>query len=535
LTAGASALVVVLLAWTRGRRGGRAVWVLALAIFAVSGFHLTGHSGRETWWMALVGHHASLPLVVAILQQEYRFAFADVFLKRALALLGLAGLMLGAWLLADAWVPLADVRLDDPVTFAVLLALWLTAAVAYPPIRRFSGRAVDRYLLSRPDPARQHAAFVRQLAASISEQDVLEVSRDAIASALDARRVILHERPRPIAQDEPVVYVPSRGSRSLASADDAVVVTVATMQAPLPVFVVGDLQHGRRILSDDLDVLDALATAAARRLDALRDERRRLDHAVREQEVGRLATEAELRAVRAQLHPHFLFNALNTVRYLIDAAPDRAGTVLLQLTGVLRAVLRRSSDEFSTLGEEVDLVRSYLAIEQARFESRLQLEIDVPERLHALAVPALLLQPLVENAVVHGISPLRRGGWIRVTATDDVAAAVLRVVVTDSGAGAPVHAFRRPDRVGLASVERRLTLHYGDAAMLHVHSDPGAGTTVCLTLPLQAGTRRLKVRTGGQGEAAVPADRGTRQERDVETGRVERSAETTRAAVEARW
>jgi len=489
LTVGASVLLLLLLATTRRGIEGQRLWVVALAVFAASGFHLTGHDGGETWWMALVGHHASLPLAIAILQQEYRFAFADLFLKRALSMLVLATGLLAAWALAASVVPYSAIRLDDPITFAVILALWLATTMAYPHVRRRTDRFVDAQVLGRLDEASQRGRLVEAIAASETEPGVIAHLEAALAQALHARQVVSVQvtGPRPQGDGAGVVFAPPFPAGVGATRpSDAVLVIVPTVQAPHHALTVGELQHGRRVWSDDLTLLESMANAAARRIDGLRDEQRRLHQAVREQEVGRLATEAELRAVRAQLQPHFLFNALNTVRFLIEASPTRAGEVLMELTGVLRGVLRRSSDEFSTVGEEVEFIRAYLTIEQARFESRLAVAIDVPELLHGMPLPSLLLQPLVENAVRHGIAPTRRGGTVRLTTAIDAAAAHVDFIVEDTGIGAPAAAFTRDGGVGLASVERRLTLHYGPLGTLAVESTPGAGTIVRVRLPIES-------------------------------------------------
>src|SRR5581483_11529114 len=134
--------------------------------------------------------------------------------------------------------------------------------------------------------------------------------------------------------------------------------------------------------------------------------------------------------------PHFLFNALTTIGYLIQTAPDRALNTLLRLTALLRGVLR-SEGEFTTLGRELDIVESYLEIERARFEQRLSVRIDVPTDLRALRIPPLLLQPIVENAVKHGIAPLTEGGEVSVIARLDAANGQhpsLLCTITDSGA-----------------------------------------------------------------------------------------------------
>ena len=140
---------------------------------------------------------------------------------------------------------------------------------------------------------------------------------------------------------------------------------------------IDDLTRGRRFLSDDVAALEAMAIGVARRIDAIRITRERFDREIREQEIGKLATEAELRALRAQINPHFLFNALTTIGYLIQTAPPRALETLLRLTTLLRSVFT-SEGQFTTLGRELDVVESYLDIERARFEDRLCVSIDVP-------------------------------------------------------------------------------------------------------------------------------------------------------------
>src|SRR5207245_9414133 len=122
---------------------------------------------------------------------------------------------------------------------------------------------------------------------------------------------------------------------------------------------------------------EAIAVAVARRVDAIRVTNERYEREIREREIGKLATEAELRALRAQINPHFLFNALTTIGHLIQTAPPRALQTLLRLTALLRGVLR-SEGEYSTLGRELEIIESYLDIERARFEHRLLVRIDVP-------------------------------------------------------------------------------------------------------------------------------------------------------------
>ena len=261
-----------------------------------------------------------------------------------------------------------------------------------------------------------------------------------------------------------------------------------TTEEPRYAITIADIAGGRRFLSDDLATIDAIAGLAGRRIDAIRITSERYDREMREQEIGKLATEAELRALRAQVNPHFLFNALTTIGHLIQTAPPRALDTLMRLTSLLRAVLR-SEGELTTLGRELEVVTAYLDIERARFEDRLRVTIDVPTALAALRVPPLLLQPIVENAVKHGISRSRLGGDVTISARVDRSAGGptrLVLVVQDSGVGVTVEALRRGREVGvgLNNVERRLACQYGAAASLSIRSEPDAGTAVEIHLPV---------------------------------------------------
>jgi two-component system LytT family sensor kinase len=253
---------------------------------------------------------------------------------------------------------------------------------------------------------------------------------------------------------------------------------------------VSELTGGRRLLSGDHAALQTIAALLGRRIDAIRLSRERYARQLREHEMSKLATEAELRALRSQINPHFLFNALTTIGYLVQTAPERALDTLLRLTTLLRGVLR-SEGEFTTLGRELDLIESYLDIERARFEQRLSVTIDVPPELRRQRILPLVLQPLVENAVKHGIAPVREGGEVRVSAhvADDRATLVL--AVTDTGRGATKTQLRRgrAEGVGLANVERRLAAQFGSAASLSIVSTPGGGTTVEIRMPAAASAR----------------------------------------------
>jgi two-component system, LytTR family, sensor kinase len=238
------------------------------------------------------------------------------------------------------------------------------------------------------------------------------------------------------------------------------------------------------LLSDDLTMLDRAGVILARRIDALRLTEERYERMLREREVRTLATEAELRALRAQVNPHFLFNALTTIGYLIQSAPPRALQTLLRLTTLLRSVLR-SEGEFTTLGRERELIECYLQIERERFEERLDVRLDIPENLREVPIPSLIVQPLVENAIKHGIAMARGGGAVVITARLEAAQPRGQVVIAVRNTGAPLRG-RRPasdSGVGLTNVERRLRHYYGEEASLTIGRDPDGATIAELRLP----------------------------------------------------
>jgi LytS/YehU family sensor histidine kinase len=259
---------------------------------------------------------------------------------------------------------------------------------------------------------------------------------------------------------------------------------VATTDLPRYSVRIGDLTAGRRLLSDDLALIDSVVTLAARRIDQIRLTHERYEVQLREEEMLKLTAEAELKALRAQVNPHFLFNALTTIGYLIETAPPRALNTLMQLTALLRGVLK-SEGEFTTLGRELELVEHYLKIEHERFEERLRVRIDVPHALRAHRLPTLVLQPLVENAIKHGVAPSRTGGDVEVQARLD--GDRLRLTVQNSGAPLRTASERRPgEHVGVDNVRRRLAGHYGPDARLTLTTDHDGRTVAELFVPIVA-------------------------------------------------
>src|SRR4029453_17820139 len=440
----------------------------------------------------LLGHHASLPLALAILYEDYRFAFADIFLKRALALLSLVALTFALYIGVVSPLMVGQ-NATDTRAVSVLLGLWIMTAILYPFLRRAAVSFVDRVMLRRADYTKLRADIAQLLTQYETPDDTLDAVCRVLGPALSAHQIgwVKIEESEPARDqlepvtDEIVTLLERSGNRSAF-------VFVPTAEPPYYKINIGILSGGRRLFSDDIAMLDSVAVMVARRIDALRVTHERCEQRLREQEINKLAPDAQLSALRAQVNPHFLFNALTTIGYLVQTAPDRALETLMKLTSLLRAVLR-TDGEFVTLGEELELIVSYLDIEQARFEERLRTIVDVPEELLSLRVPSLLVQPLVENAIKHGITPSRLGGEVSIRAglehsssevKDDLD--MLSVLVSDTGLGASEIDWARGRRtgVGLSNIEERLRSYSGASASLRINSRPGTGTVVELKIPL---------------------------------------------------
>jgi signal transduction histidine kinase len=200
--------------------------------------------------------------------------------------------------------------------------------------------------------------------------------------------------------------------------------------------------------------------------------------------VARIESEAmraNLKALQAQIEPHFLFNTLANVASLVDADPARARRMLESFIRFLRSSLAATRAEHTTLGEDFALIASFLEVIQERMGERLVVSVAVPDELRAFALPPLLLQPIVENAVRHGLEPKVEGGTIKLSARAQPGRVVIEVA--DTGVG-----FRETTSggLGLANIRERLKLTYGDDAKLSIRDNSPVGTLVAIELPRAA-------------------------------------------------
>jgi len=198
-------------------------------------------------------------------------------------------------------------------------------------------------------------------------------------------------------------------------------------------------------------------------------------------QAQRQAAEARLALLQSQLEPHMLFNTLAHLRVLIKLRPDEAQRMLDRLIDYLRATLQASRATEHALAEEFERLSDYLALMQLRMGERLRVALDLPPALAALPVPPLLLQPLVENAIKHGLEPHVDGGELRVSAARAGGRLVLEVA--DSGAGLARATDLPGTGFGLAQVRERLAQRYGDAASFSLQPLPAGGSIARIEIP----------------------------------------------------
>lgn len=239
-------------------------------------------------------------------------------------------------------------------------------------------------------------------------------------------------------------------------------------------------------LSEDLQLLNSLAASFTFLWDNLKVQRQHRIQEQREQELRLHASRSELKALRAQINPHFLFNALNAIAGLIHSDPNRAEETVEQLSEIFRYTLKQSEKEWVRLEEEINFIRAYLEVEQARFGARLQVKLEADPEILELKIPGMMVQTLVENAVKHGISSIRGPGLIQVRAAKKEG--FMLVEVLDNGPGInssksmPLSMGRESTSYGLRNIQERLQGYFGSEARFHLVRDPSNQFTIATLL-----------------------------------------------------
>jgi len=397
---------------------------------------------------------------ISLYYQE-RLIFFDLLLKRAvffcLALVTLTALCV--WQGAP-----------DPLGFALLLVpLWMLAAFTDAGL----GKIIDRVFLGRLyGPVDAEHLFLSEMQAASSEEDLRSRSTRCLSAIFQGTAEV-----------------------SFAEGKPAQAGNLRAMVADLPQVgwvAIGPRQSGISYMSDDRRLFQSLAETLKVMLQNVRFREVQRCQQQREEQLRTLASRAELKALRAQINPHFLFNALNAIAGLIPSQPELADQTVERLAQVFRYTLRNSESEWVRLEQEVEFVTAYLEVEQAKFGERLAIEVSVhPDAAH-VPLPAMCIQPLIENALKHGVSSVVQRGEVRLLCT--VQGEMLNIEVWDNGPGFP-RGFTLAASPGyaLANIAERLRGYYGETAQLSWNSEENL-TRVRLRIPCRAAALTVEER-----------------------------------------
>ncbi len=416
----------------------------------------------------------SLPLVFMFVgtYNDNRFQFFDLFVK------GGASVVVTLVTLAASFavlLPLLRIFANGWASPWVLAVILLPVAIAIPWLNRQVANMLDRQWLGRrytTVEAVKH--FIGCLRSATTEEQLRAQARHGLEDIFSANAdVIVGEAP---AGHEPAAHeIPVRSGNRIAGR-----------------FVMGPRAGDAPYFSQDIALLASLADVFAHVLENLHLQERKLEQEQRTQELSLSASRSELKALRAQINPHFLFNALNSIAGLIHRDPAGADRTIEQLADVFRYALRGAESEWAILDDEMDFVRAYLDVERARFGDRLQTAIHIDDGARGARVPTMVVQTLVENAVKHGVASVRGQASVTVDARERSGRLVMSV--TDNGPGfreedqapfdvAPGRPSRARGGYGLVNIRQRLEGYFGPDAVLSVARMDGL-TVVSVELPL---------------------------------------------------
>ena len=473
--------VVAFLARRRSRPDKRAdfsEWLSlgCLLLFATSFLHFGYQHISSPWGAEITWHHIGIPVALIVLLQDYRFLLLDTFI-RFLVNFGLAAIYIAAlFTLSHGFRRLDSVHLSAFWTGVSVVGFCLSL-ILFAYLRNGIQAWVSRVVFRRRSVDECIQRITSMGHGVHSEEDLLTRAAAEVAHHLHTDRFAVSTR----LESDPVPERPSVLFKTRRQGEDF------SAEARIPLrFSSGDLRYlvagsrrgGRRYLSEDLEDMRRLGAVIVEQVERFRAE-----------ELRRLVSQAEFRALQAQINPHFLFNALNTLYGTIDRGSQEARRMVLNLADIFRYFLQGDRVTIQ-LSEELRIIQAYLEIEKLRLGDRLETRLTVSESAQTVMIPILSVQPLVENAVKHGIAAKEGPGRVSLTAENDDLG--LRITVEDTGVGFEQSGkqSRNGSGVGLENVRRRLALCYGLDAALEIQST-SAGSTVTFFIPNQPDTRAM--------------------------------------------
>ncbi len=472
------AALIALAVRSENEKRGRTPRMLAAmcsALFALSIVHFSQGHALDGWSKELIFHHAGIPLALFVLLQDYRFVLLDAFVRFLTNALLAALLTFGMIRLGANFFPSVAQIVKDPWFDALLLIAISFLLIVFAFLRGRMQRLLTRVVFQRPDlnealnRLRTHASRVE------TEYEYLPWATNEIGAFMYASRSELStvdEVPQLGEILFPALVMDVASLRTASQYDwaEAIAPLRLSPQETRYVFL-GRRRGGRRYLSEDLQALGSVSTVVAEEVKRFRAA-----------EMQSLVLQAELRALQSQINPHFLFNALNTLYGIIPREAAGARRTVMNLADIFRYSLQDGRSVIP-ISEELEIINAYLQIEFLRLGARLHTDIQVDDEALSVKIPILSIQPLVENAIKHGISVNAAGGWLRLKIT--VVGGGIQIIVEDTGAGIEAKRQRQDHAgagLGLANVSKRLQLYYGPHVSINLHSDD-SGTRVQFCIP----------------------------------------------------
>jgi two-component system LytT family sensor kinase len=474
-----SVVAIILQEGTGARRAkaSRVSGAMCAALFAVSFVHFGSGHPQTAWSSELIFHHAGIPLALFVLLQDYRFVLLDAFVRFLANALLAAILTFAVFYSTFHWIHVDQRIPQDPLYQALLLVGFCVLLIGFALLRSKAQQWLTKAVFRRPDLSRAVQTIQAQAGVFSEEAEFLPWAYGEVARFMSADRVeeVWQSGFAHILGGMDLLF-PVPASDVTGLGDSAAfrwveaVVPIRLAHGDIRYLLLGRRRGGRRYLSEDLRALSRLGAVILEQVERFRNS-----------EMQRLVSRAELRALQSQINPHFLFNALNTLYGIIPREASGARKTVLHLADIFRYFLQ-SERTFIRLSEELEIVKAYLDIERLRLGSRLGVYLDVDESALPMLIPILSIQPLVENAIKHGISIKAGPGTLRLQVK--TRADGLLVTVEDSGVGMGGGVPERAGAgLGLSNVRRRLQLCFGPDATLDIESSSN-GTKVQFAIPL---------------------------------------------------
>ncbi|MFK7844399.1 MAG: histidine kinase, partial [Rhodothermales bacterium] len=504
--------------WSRTGSAITLVISLLMALLVLGVLPLFGPVPDKTAaWLIVSAQLLSLGPVILVSLATLRQGKIDQVLSRALTYLTVLGLIffafIGGLVLLQRYVPGFFVSQKILAAFFVVLLLLVFERVA----RRLRIYANRFFTTDRQAMRQRLLRFQEQMGNILKISDLAQKTAHLLGDAYNARSVLLFIRPTDSASTwfsgayhpEPPYLTERIASQVWADLEkdghlwsstpelnesdipqeiqDILIQRKAALTIPIMIedtmqglVVMGPKKRRRALYNlEDVDLLRGLSGQLALAVE-------RLLLVEREKMLIRMSAEAELKALRAQINPHFLFNALNTIISLIEERPEEAEETVQNLSAIFRHTLQTSSRSFIPLEDEINLVNQYLSIEKARFGDRLTVDEFLDPAVQNHPVPAFVVQTIVENSIKHGLEKKRGKGTLKIICKTNEEGFV-EVCVWDSGVGIP-HLFDGAEDksfygIGLGNIAMRLEKLYGRPDLLRMSSTPDKGTEVKLILP----------------------------------------------------